>query len=117
MLVLSGAVASALLGCSRETADAVKLSASTIYTNNHYVPGAGYYHAPFHAWYPFPYNAYSGNRGYYYGGTWNAYPHEHSVAASQPSTYGVNKATADHQAHHGATRRGGFGSSSRSGVS
>lgn len=117
VLVLSGAVASTLLGCSREAPGLMKLSANSVYTNNHYVPGAGYYHAPFHAWYPFPHNSYSPNRGYYYGGTWNAYPDAQKVMASQPSAHAISKANADQNSHSGGTRRGGFGSSSRSGVS
>lgn len=116
VLVLSGAVASALAGCGGDD-DMVKLSPEAVYTNNHYVPGAGYYHAPFHMWYPYPYNSYHPNRGYYYGGTWNAYPDERSIAASKPSSYGINKASVEHKTHTASTRRGGFGSSSRSGIS
>lgn len=114
VLILSGAVASALVGCS--DSDDLKLSTATTYTNNHYVPGVGYYHAPFYGWFPHPYNTYDPARGYYYGGHWNAYPALPAVAASQPTASAVRQATAGHQTHTAATRRGGFGSSSRSGV-
>jgi len=116
VLVLSGAVASALAGCGRDD-ELVKLSPDVVYTNNHYVPGAGYYHAPFHMWYPHPYNYYRADRGYYYGGTWNAYPDPQTVTGSKPSVHAINKATVEHKTHTSATRRGGFGSSSRSTVS
>ena len=116
VLVLSGAVASALAGCGRDSDELVKLSPDIVYTNNHYVPGAGYYHAPFHMWYPYPYNSFWPNRGYYYGGTWNAYPDERRIAESKPSTYAVNKATVEHKTHASTTRRGGFGTSTRTGV-
>ena len=116
VLVLSGAVASALVGCGQDD-QLVKISPDMVYTNNHYVPGAGYYHAPFHMWYPYPYNSYRADRGYYYGGMWNAYPDQRNIAESKPSSYAVSKATGEHKTHTSATRRGGFGSSSRSGVS
>ena len=116
VLVLSGAVASGLTGCS--DSGNPKLSASNVYTNNHYVRGAGYYHAGFHGWYPYPHNAYDSQRGYYYGGTWNRLPDGQTVMASKPTADAVTRATAESKAHTAATRRGGFGaSSSRSGVS
>ena len=117
VLVLSGAVASSLAGCG--DSDKVKLSPTGVYTNNHYVRGAGYYHAPFHAWFPHRYNAYDPARGYYYGGNWNQLPDGQTVMASKPTADAVTRATAEHRAHTAATRRGGFGSSSssRSGVS
>jgi len=116
VLVLSGAVASGLIGCSQDSDDPVQLSTDNVYTNNHYVRGAGYYHAPAHAWYPYPHNSYWPDRGYYYNGTWNAYPDERSVAASKPTAHAVTKATAENKAHAASTRRGGFGSSTRTGV-
>jgi hypothetical protein len=117
VLVLSGAVASALAGCGGESDERVKLSPDNVYTNNHYVHGAGYYHAPFHAWYPYPFNAFTPNRGYYYGGTWNASPDERAIMASKPSPTAVSQAVTAHKTQAAATRRGGFGSSSRSGIS
>ena len=109
ILVLSGALAAGSVGCEK-TERPMKLSAYNVYTNNHYVPGVGYYHAPYHAWFPFPYNAYAPGRGYYYGGNWNAYPSEQTVAASRPTPSAVSTAQT---AHNETVRRGGFGSSPR----
>src|SRR4051794_37508854 len=91
VLVLSGAVASALVGC--RDSDDPRLSTDNTYTNNHYVPGAGYYHAPFRGWYPHPYNTYDPARGYYYGGSWNVYPALPDVTASHPTARAVSQAT------------------------
>ena len=109
VLVLS-AVAAGTIGC-RQSQPPLGLSAENVYTNNHYVPGAGYYHAPYYAWFPFPYNSYVPGRGYYYGGNYNHYPDERTEIASRPSSGAVTRAQA---AHTAAVRRGGFGTSSRS---
>jgi len=54
ILVISGAL---VAGChSNETGDWSDSSSTQIYTNNQFVRGHGYYHAPYHAFYPFPYN-------------------------------------------------------------
>ncbi len=113
ILVLSGALTAAPLSCSRSP-DQVELSSNSSYTNNHYVHGVGYYHAPYHAWFPFPYNSYAPGRGYYHGGTWSTEPHQSSVRVSQPAPSVVHTAQAS---HNNAVRRSGFGSSSRSGIS
>lgn len=42
----------------------------TVYPMNHFVPGVGYYHVPYHTWFPFPYNHYEATRGWYRGGHW-----------------------------------------------
>ena len=109
VLVLS-ALAAGNLGC-RQSEPTVRLSADNVYTNNHYVRGAGYYHAPYHAWFPFPYNSYVPGRGYYYGGSYNASPDQRTETISRPSPTAVSSAQS---AHTAAVRRGGFGGSSRS---
>jgi len=53
-------------------------------TNNTYVPGHGYYHAPYHSWYPYPYNSYHPGLGYYHGGDFSPSPHTSPVTASRP---------------------------------
>jgi hypothetical protein len=53
-------------------------------TNNTYVANRGYYHAPYHSWYPFPYNYYVPGAGYYHGGRYNPAPHNSPVSSSQP---------------------------------
>ena len=88
----------------------MRLSADNVYTNNHYVPGAGYYHAPYHAWFPLPYNSYVPGRGYYYGGNYNPQPDQRTEIISRPSPTAVSQAQAEHRA---TVRRGGFGSSAR----
>lgn len=57
--------------------------------NNSYMPGVGYYHSPFHAWYPVSFNTHDPNRGYYYGGSWHAAPFAGIVpSSSRPSPAG-----------------------------
>jgi hypothetical protein len=54
--------------------------------NNTYVPGFGYYHALDHRWYPYPFNWYYPQYGYYYGGGWNDRPYGGPVPErSRPS--------------------------------
>src|SRR5215213_8761039 len=72
VLVLSGAL---LTGCDGNNSSGGWGSSQT-YTNNHYVSGRGYYHAPYFAWYPFPYNYYDpGRRSYYHGGNYTPAAH------------------------------------------
>ena len=67
MLVLSGAL---LAGCSRnERTDSGVLDPgdTNTYTNNTYRASHGYYHAPYHAWFPMPFGHFMPGRGYYSG--------------------------------------------------
>ena len=64
-------------------------SADQTYANNEYMPGAGYYHAPYHAWFPFPFNHYDSSRGYFAGGLWQAAPFLLSMLNSQPNNAAV----------------------------
>ena len=112
VLVLSGALGASLVGCNdRYATDRMVISSGTSYTNNHYVRGAGYYHAPYGRWYPHPHNTYEPGRGYYHGGQWTAQPNTSFVTASPPTDDAVTQAQ---NAHDTATRRGGFGGSRRS---
>jgi hypothetical protein len=87
------------------------LSTANIYTNDHYVAGAGYYHAPFRAWYPMPYNTYDGTRKmYYYGGQWWPTPHQSIVNLSSPTDEAIRLA----EATRTDVPRSGFGRTSRS---
>ena len=92
-LALSGAVATALwtTGCQREDSAANGLtnspplvSTNQVYTNNHYMSGAGYYHAPYGGWYARPFNTYLPGRGYYHGGDWWPAPYSGPVTVSPP---------------------------------
>ena len=53
-MLIGGLSAGALAGCGPDQPP--PLSSDAVYTNNCYVPGVGYYHAPFRAWYSLPYN-------------------------------------------------------------
>jgi hypothetical protein len=86
------------------------ITTSDVFTNNHYVPGVGYYHAPFQAWYALPYNHYDPVKAkYYYGGQWAAAPNESIINISSPKPEAVQQ-LADNRTD---VRRSGFGSSSR----
>jgi hypothetical protein len=108
-LVLIGGVAAGVLGgCGQGPAT---VSPQNVYTNNCYVPGVGYYHAPFRAWYALPYNHFDPQtQRYFYGGQWGTAPFESITNLSSP-TPEVAAAT---QARRTDIPRSGFGSSSRS---
>ena len=110
-LVLSGAI---LGGCSRRE-EQLKAAArdSQVVTNDTYIEGRGYYHAPFHAWYPFPYNFYSPGIGYYRGGSYHAQP---DLVVPKPSYPGKSMNAAAVSSDRENVNRGGFTrSSTRSG--
>lgn len=99
LLVLSGAL---VAGCHRSqpAVDDSWGDSSQSITNNTYRQGLGYYHAPYGAWFPMPYNSFRPGQGYYHGGQVTPTPNESTVTESRPrvaSSY-VN--------------RGGFGSRS-----
>lgn len=63
-----------------------RVSPERYYTNDSYLQGAGYYHAPFQAFFPHPYNHYDAQRRqYYYGGQWGPTPHRSIVNISMPT--------------------------------
>ena len=107
LILLSGLSAGALAGCSPE--GKAPLSTANVYTNNDYVPGAGYYHAPFCAWYSLPYNHFDpATQRYFYGGQWGPSPWQSITNLSSPSA----RAAAAAEAMRTDVTRGGFGSSS-----
>lgn len=81
------------------------------YSNNHYVPGGGYYHAPYHSWFPFPYNYHDSARGYYHGGQWTAQPEASGLTATHPTPTAVRSINAAARSASRGIVRGGFGSS------
>lgn len=102
-LILIGVSTGALAGCGQNPA----ITSDNAYTNNYYVPGVGYYHAPFRAWYPLPYNDFNpGTARYYFGGEWGAWPFQSITNISSP-TY--DAATLAEQTRTDISR-GGFGS-------
>lgn len=116
------------------------VDANTTYPMNHFLPGAGYYHAPFHGWFPMPFNFHDPARGWFRGGQWRPTPQEDDaekreeprasgfrssggasggrVITSRPTPDAVQRANTGAAAHHRANViRGGFGASSRPGIS
>jgi hypothetical protein len=111
LILLGGLSAGALAGCSPNSRQA-SISAENYYTNNYYVPGAGYYHAPFRAWYAIPYNHFDPqSQRYFYGGQWGAAPFETITNISQPTLQAAAQAqaAADAVAPRSSISRGGFG--------
>ena len=85
-LNISGAL---LAGCDRYNGGGWSTNdGSQPITNNTYVAGQGYWHAPYHAWYPFPYNSYSPTLGYYHGGLYSDAPEVSAVTSSAPTGSG-----------------------------
>jgi hypothetical protein len=85
-------------------------------TNNTYVVGRGYYHAPYHGWFEYPYNYYRPGFGYYHGGLYTPRPYTSPVLVSRPSIssmVGASRGAAGES--HGGVARGGFGSIGRGG--
>ncbi len=81
------------------------------YENNYYVPGAGYYHAGYHSFFPFRFNHYDAARGgYFHGGGWHDSPDKTSnLTSSVPSRTAVSSANSQFRTTRASTR-GGFGS-------
>lgn len=111
LVLLGGISAGALTSCGPGSGQRAPVSPNCVYTNNYRVAGAGYYHAPFHAWYSLPYNHFDAqSQRYFYGGQWAAAPHQSIINISAPTPEAAQRA----QAQRTDVTRGGFGSSSRS---
>lgn len=110
LVLLGGLSAGALAGCNPSSQPG-PITEQNVYTNNQFVPGVGYYHAPFRAWYGLPYNHFDPqNQQYFYGGQWGRAPHESITNISPPTAAAAQQA----QAQRTDVHRGGFGSTSRS---
>lgn len=109
LVLIGGVTAGALTGCEPGHRPP-PVSAASVYTNNYYVQGVGYYHAPFRAFYQIPYNFFEPKRQkYFYGGQWGMSPHLSITNLSAPPP----EIARDAEAHRTDIPRGGFGSSSR----
>ena len=108
-LVLMGSLSvSALTGCGPGNSRRPVLSQDSVYTNDYFVQGVGYYHAPFRAWYPLPYNHFDPQRQrYFYGGQWGDAPHASITNVSAPPQQIAQQS----EARRTDIPRGGFGSS------
>jgi hypothetical protein len=104
LILIGGVSATALAGCS--PTGKAPISAQAFYTNDYFVPGVGYYHAPFGAFYPYPYNHYdAASQRYYYGGQWGLLPYLSEVNISSPPPNVASQA----EALRTDVPRGGFG--------
>ena len=112
-LVLIGGItaSAAVTGCGPGSRQPLPLSAENVYTNNFYVRGVGYYHAPFRAWYPLPYNHFDPqSRRYFYGGQWSDTACQNITNISAPTAQVAQQA----EAQRTDVARGGFGRTSGS---
>jgi hypothetical protein len=107
-----------MAGCDRhqnsgtQTADwSYGTSGTNSITNNTYVAGRGYWHAPYFNWYPYPYNHFMPSLGYYYGGGWHGMPDRNPISSSFP--YG----SAGHSSTYGSYGGGIYGGSSSASAS
>jgi hypothetical protein len=108
LVLIGGLSAGALAGCGPDIRR-LPISQDNVYTNNYYVPGVGYYHAPFRAWYSLPYNHFDPrSQQFFYGGQWAPAPHQSITNISAPTPEVARQA----QAQRTDVSRGGFGSSS-----
>ena len=108
LILLGGLSTAALAGCDQTPA----INAQNFYTNNFYVPGAGYYHAPFRNWFSLPYNHFDAQKQlYFYGGQWGAQPFESITNISSPTPDAVTLA----ENSRTDIVRGGFGGHGYSG--
>jgi hypothetical protein len=107
--LLGGLTVGALAaGATSEAAQ--RVTPESYYTNDSHIPGAGYYHAPFRAFYPQPYNFYDPQRKmYFYGGQWGPAPHQSIVNISAPTAEAARLA----ESKRTDIQRGGFGNTSR----
>jgi len=110
LVLLGGASAGAFSGCAQSgAARPVRISSECVYINDYFIPGAGYYHAPFRRFYPHRYNSYDSNlKMYYFGGQWGLYPFQSPINISSPTDEAASLA----EASRIDVVRGGFGSTS-----
>lgn len=113
LVLIGGLSAGALAGCESSSNLPRAFRSGNVYTNNYHIARLGYYHAPFRAWYPLPYNHYDAQRNaYYHGGTWSPAPQMTITNLSEPTPDALRAARAA-TAPAGTVSRSGFGSTSR----
>ncbi len=111
LLLLGGISAGATLAGCTPTGREPRITGGSAYTNDYFVPGAGYYHAPFHAFFPRPYNYYDPQQKlFFYGGQWGKEPFRSVINISEPTDAAALAA----EASRTDIVRGGFGATSRS---
>lgn len=108
-LVLLGGISAGVLTSCGPSNQPASVSSQNVYTNNYYVPGVGYYHAPYRAFYAMPFNHFDAKlQRYYHGGQWNLTPSASITNISSPTP----DVAAQAEAQRSDIQRGGFGSSS-----
>jgi hypothetical protein len=106
LVLIGGISAAAAAGCGPSGGQRPPLTADNVYTNDFYVPGVGYYHAPFRDWFTFPYNHFDPQRQrYFYGGQWWEAPCQSITNISSPTAQVAQQA----EAQRTDIVRGGFG--------
>jgi hypothetical protein len=113
-LLLLGGLSAGAFATSAAAAEP-RVSPESYYTNDYPLPGAGYYHAPFRAFFPLPYNHYDAQRKmYFYGGQWSATPHRSVINISNPTPEAASAAQSLRTDLQSSTYvpRSGFGSTS-----
>ncbi len=109
-MLIGGLATTAITGCG-PGGQPPPLSADNVYTNNFFVPGVGYYHAPFRAWYSLPYNHIDPKtQRYFYGGRWSEAACQSITNISSPPAQVAQQA----EAQRTDISRGGFGRTSGS---
>ena len=111
-VLLGGLTAGALLAAAEP-----RVTPESYYTNDYFLPGAGYYHAPFRGFFPQPYNHYDATRQqYFFGGQWAAEPHRSIVNISAPTAQAAQLAESQRTdgRRESNVRRSGFGGTSHS---
>lgn len=116
-LILLGGFSAGALAVSSAAAEG-RISADNAYVNDYHVAGAGYYHAPYRAFFAQPYNFYDPQRRqYFHGGQWTDGPHRSIVNISEPTpeaALAAEKVRIVQQSPGGGyVHRSGFGSTSR----
>jgi hypothetical protein len=104
LFLIGGISSGAIVSCS--PGGPAPISTENVYTNNYYLRGVGYYHAPFCAFYSMPYNYFDSKTGrYFYGGQWGYAPFNSITNISSPTPRAAAAATA----MYSHVSRGGFG--------
>jgi hypothetical protein len=114
-LVLLGGISTSAIVAAAAAEN--RITPESYYTNDYFIVGAGYYHAPFHGFFAERYNHYDAVRKiYYYGGRWSATPHRSIINISAPTAELARLAQTrrtDLPRNHYVSS-GGFGSTGRS---
>ena len=94
--------------------EAPPVSEDQEYPNDTYVPGAGYYHAPYHSFFPYRYNYYDSTRGYYHGGSWWPQASTSNIFRSRPNSSAAANARSGQSSYFSTHPSSSHGTSSSS---